>query len=151
MFNTGAIEHTLVAGASASWEKYSLSTGNVYRNADGTPAFAPYPLINIANPNEVVQGPPGFVYGSNVYTGPINFTETARQRGEVDNYAVYLFDAMKIGKFEMNGGVRWESNSANRRADTVAVRASSPPARFSATMPIFSPIVSDWCTSRSRR
>lgn len=121
VFNTGAIEHTLVAGASASWEKYSLSTGNVYRNADGTPAFAPYPLINIGNPNEVVQGPPGFVYGSNVYTGPINFTETARQRGEVDNYAVYLFDAMKIGKFEINGGVRWESNSANRRADTVAV------------------------------
>lgn len=121
VFNTGAIEHTLVAGASASWEKYSLSTGNVYRNADGTPAFSPYPLINIANPNEIVQGPPGFVYGSNVYTGPINFTETARQRGEVNNYAIYLFDAMKIGKFEINGGVRWESNSANRRADTVAV------------------------------
>ena len=127
VFNTGAIEHTLVAGASASWEKYSLSTGNVYRNADGTPAFAPYPLINIANPNEVVQGPPGFVYGSNVYTGPINFTETARQRGEVDNYAVYLFDAMKIGKFEINGGVRWESNSANRRADTVAVSGTVTP------------------------
>lgn len=121
VFTTGAIEHTLVAGASASWEKYSLSTGNVYRNADGTPAFSPYPLINIANPNEIVQGPPGFVYGSNVYTGPINFTETARQRGEVNNYAIYLFDAMKIGKFEINGGVRWESNSANRRADTVAV------------------------------
>lgn len=121
VFNTGAIEHTLVAGASASWEKYSLSTGNVYRNADGTPAFSPYPLINIANPNDVVQGPPGFVYGSNVYAGPINFTETARQRGQVDNYAVYLFDAMKIGNFEINGGVRWESNSANRRADTVAV------------------------------
>ncbi|WP_432770842.1 MAG: TonB-dependent siderophore receptor [Sphingopyxis sp.] len=121
VFNTGAIEHTLVAGASASWEKYSLSSGNVFRNPDGTLAFSPYPLINIANPNEVVQGPPGFVYGSNVYTGPINYIETARQRGEVDNYAVYLFDAMKIGKFEINGGVRWESNSANRRADTVAV------------------------------
>ena len=121
VFDTGAIEHTLVAGASASWEKYSLSAGNVYRNADGTPAFSPYPLINIANPNEVVEGPPGFVYGSNVYTGPINFTETSRQRGEVDNYAVYLFDAMKLGKVELNGGIRWESNSANRRADSVAV------------------------------
>ena len=120
VFSTGAIEHTLVAGASASWEKYSLSTGNVYRNANGTPAFAAFPLINIANPNEVVQGPPGFVYGSNIYTGPINFTETGRQRGEVDNYAVYLFDAMKIGKFEINGGVRWEKNSGNYRTDAVS-------------------------------
>jgi len=119
VFNTGAVEHTLVAGASASWEKYLLSTGNVYRNANGTPAFATFPLINIANPNEIVQGPPGFVYGSNVYTGPVNYFESGRQRGEIDNYAVYLFDAMKIGKFEINGGVRWEKNSGNYRTDTV--------------------------------
>lgn len=120
VFNTGAIEHTLVAGASASWEKYTLGNGNLYRNADGTPAFTTFPLVNIANPNEVVQGPPGFVYGSNVYTGPINFFESARQRGEVNNYAVYLFDAMKIGKFELNGGVRWENNSGNYRTDAVS-------------------------------
>lgn len=119
VFNTGAVEHTLVAGASASWEKYLLSTGNVYRNANGTPAFATFPLINIANPNEIVQGPPGFVYGSNVYTGPVSYFESGRQRGEIDNYAVYLFDAMKIGKFEINGGVRWEKNSGNYRTDTV--------------------------------
>src|SRR5690606_33654786 len=112
VFNTGAIEHTLVAGASASWEKYFLSTGNVYRNANGTVANAAFPLINFGNPNEIIPGPAGLgrVYGSNVYTGPVNFFESGRQRGEVDNYAVYLFDAMKIGKFEINGGLRWEHN-----------------------------------------
>ena len=117
-FNTGAIEHTLVIGASALWEKYTLNNGNALRNADGTPFYARYPLINIANPNEVVVGPAlptGFTYGSNVYDGPVNFTFTSRQRGEVDNYAVYLFDAMKIGKFEINGGVRYEKSSGSNR------------------------------------
>src|SRR3990167_758083 len=117
-FNTGAIEHTLVIGASALWEKYTLNSGNALRNADGTPFYARYPLINIANPNEVVIGPAlpaGFTYGSNVYDGPVNFTFTSRQRGEVDNYSVYLFDAMKIGKFELNGGVRYEKSSGSRR------------------------------------
>ena len=117
-FNTGAIEHTLVIGASALWEKYTLNSGNALRNADGTPFYARYPLVNIANPNEVVVGPAlpdGFSYGSNVYEGPVNFTYTGRQRGEVDNYSLYLFDAMKLGKFELNGGVRYEKSSGSRR------------------------------------
>jgi catecholate siderophore receptor len=129
VFNTGGIEHTLVAGASASWEKYFLSTGNVYRNANGTAAYATFPLINFGNPNEVIQGPAGAgrVYGSNVYTGPVNYFESGRQRGEVDNYAVYLFDAMKVGKFELNGGLRWESNSGNYRTDTSTAATVTTP------------------------
>jgi catecholate siderophore receptor len=118
-FNTGAIEHTLVVGASALWEKYTLNSGNALRNADGTAFYSRYPLINIANPNEVVVGPAlpaGFSYGSNVYDGPVNYTYTGRTIGEVDNYAVYLFDAMKIGKFEINGGVRYEKTSGSSRA-----------------------------------
>ena len=118
-FNTGAIEHTLVIGASALWEKYTLNSGNALRNADGTPFYTRYPLVNIANPNEVVVGPAlpaGFTYGSNVYDGPVNFTYTGRTVGEVDNYSVYLFDAMKIGQFEINGGVRYEKSSGSSRA-----------------------------------
>jgi catecholate siderophore receptor len=118
-FNTGAIEHTLVIGASALWEKYTLNSGNALRNADGTPFYARYPLVSIANPNEVVVGPAlpaGFTYGSNVYDGPVNFTYTGRTVGEVDNYSLYLFDAMKIGKFEINGGVRYEKSSGSSRA-----------------------------------
>lgn len=118
VFNTGAIEHTLVVGGSASWEKFSLLTGNVYRNANGTAAYASFPLVNIDNPNEVVPGPAGFTYGSNVYTGPIHRIASGRQRGEVSNYALYLFDAMKLGKFEINGGIRWEHNDGNYRTDT---------------------------------
>ena len=117
-FSTGAIEHTLVIGASALWEKYTLNNGNALTNADGTRFYTRYPLVNIANPNEIVVGPDlpdGFSYGSNVYDGPVNFTYTSRQRGEVDNYAVYLFDAMKLGKFELNGGVRYERSSGSRR------------------------------------
>lgn len=138
VFNTGAVEHTLVAGASASWEKYALSTGNVYRNANGTVANAAFPLINFGNPNEIVTGPTGLgrVYGSNVYTGPVNFFESGRQRGEVDNYAVYLFDAMKIGKFEINGGVRWEHNSGNYRTDTGAAATLPTPQGALVTGPI---------------
>ena len=117
-FNTGAIEHTLVIGASALWEKYTLNSGNALRNADGTPFYVRYPLVNIANPNQVVVGPAlpdGFSYGSNLYDGPVNFTYTGRQRGEVDNYSLYLFDAMKLGKFELNGGVRYEKSSGSNR------------------------------------
>lgn len=118
-FNTGAIEHTLVIGASALWEKYTLNSRNALRNADGTAFYSRYPLVNIANPNEVVVGPAlptGFTYGSNVYDGPVNFTYTGRTVGEVDNYSLYLFDAMKIGKFEINGGVRYEKSSGSSRA-----------------------------------
>lgn len=126
VFDTGGIEHTLVLGSSYSWEKYNLSTGNVLRNPDGTAAFASYPLMRIDNPNEVVAGPAGFSYGSNVYTGPLNFIESARQTGELENVAVYLFDTIKLGKmFEVNGGVRWERNKGWYRADTVSTVAAT--------------------------
>jgi catecholate siderophore receptor len=125
VFNTGAIEHTLVVGGSAGWEKYFLSTGNIYRNANRTAAFTSFPLVNIANPNEVVAGPAGFTYGSNVYSGPLNYIESGRQQGEVTNYAVYAFDAMKFGKFEINGGIRYESNKGTYRTDSSTPAATT--------------------------
>ncbi len=126
-FATGAVEHSLVLGASAGWEKYFLSTGNVYRNANRTLAYTAYPLVSWSNPNEVIAGPAGFNYGSNVYTGPINYVEGGRQRGEVTNYAVYLFDTMKFGKFELNGGVRYENNSGNYQTDTSTAATATVP------------------------
>lgn len=132
-FATGSVEHSLVLGASAGWEKFSLSTGNVYRNANGTNPYtldvtAPnatqhFPYMNIANPSAVVTGPaiPGAVYGSNVHTGPVNFFQSGRQRGEVTNYAVYLFDALKLGKFEINGGIRYERNNGNYQTDAATI------------------------------
>lgn len=123
-FSTGAIEHTAVLGASASWEKYTLATGNALRNANRTLVFTAFPLVNIANPNQVVQGPAGFAYGSNVYTGPVNLIQNSGQHGEVTNYAVYLFDTLKLGKVELNGGVRWDSNHGRFRADTAGAAAT---------------------------
>ncbi|MBN8831760.1 MAG: TonB-dependent receptor [Sphingomonadales bacterium] len=123
-FNTGPIEHTAVFGGAVSWEKYTLESGNMLRKADRTLAYSPYPLINIANPYEVVAGPAGFTYGSNLYTGPINRVNSAGQNGEVTNYALYLFDTMKLGKFELNGGIRWESNNAWGQTTTAGTAAT---------------------------
>src|SRR3546814_14852526 len=103
-FSTGAIEHTLVIGASALWEKYTLDIGNALTNADGTRFYSRYPLVNIANPNEVVVGPDlpdGFSYGSTVYDGPVNFTYTSRQRGEVHHYAVYPLHPLNPAQFPL--------------------------------------------------
>ncbi|MDG2535529.1 TonB-dependent receptor [Sphingomonas sp. HITSZ_GF] len=127
-FDTAGLKHTLTFGASATWEKYFLSTGNFLRNSDGTAFYTTYPLINIANPNEVVTGPAatGRVYGSNVYTGPVNFIESARQTGELENYAAYLFDTIELVKgIEFNGGVRIEKNKGFYRADTVSTAAAT--------------------------
>ncbi|WP_337846563.1 TonB-dependent siderophore receptor [Sphingomonas sp.] len=121
-FGTGGMTHTLVLGFSAAWEKYFLRSGNSLRNADGSnPNAAGWPLINIANPNAVVAGPVGFTYGSNVYTGPVNFIPTQHQNGELENFAVYLFDTIAFSdQLELTGGVRYEHNSGWYRADTVA-------------------------------
>lgn len=122
VFNTGAIEHTIDIGGAATWEKYDLYNGNVLRNADGTAAFTRLPLMNIDNPNEIVTGPAtsNFTYGSNVYTGPVNFIRTGHTVGEQTNVAGYLFDTMKLGKFELNAGARLERNVGTTRADTIA-------------------------------
>ncbi|TVV70454.1 TonB-dependent receptor [Sphingomonas solaris] len=115
--NTFGAEHTLVLGASALWEKYALDSGNILRAADGSNPFAApgyYPLTSIANPNGVIVGPAATtglarIYGSNVYTGPINYIRGAYSDGEQTSYAAYLFDAVKITDwFELNGGMRYE-------------------------------------------
>ncbi|SCW68937.1 catecholate siderophore receptor [Sphingobium faniae] len=114
-FSTGGIEHSLTLGVSALWEKYRQTQGNLPRNPDGTtPSF---PLVNISNPGEVVQGPAGFVYGNNEYNGPINFIRSSKNVGEQTSYAAYLFDAMKFTDwFEINGGIRYEKVKGHNRS-----------------------------------
>lgn len=124
-FDTGGIAHSLVIGASALWEDYSQNQGTLPRNADGsTPAF---PLVNIANPGEIVQGPAGFTYGSNIYTGPINFIRTSYNRGERKAFAAYLFDTMKFGEmFELNGGIRYEHAKGHNSTISYVTTAGAP-------------------------
>lgn len=121
VFNTGAIEHTITLGGAATWEKYDLYTGNSLRGADGSVPYSRYPLVNIDNPNDVVTGPasPYFTYGSNVYVGPVNFIRAGHTIGEQTNVAGYLFDTMKLGKFELSAGARLERNVGTTRADTI--------------------------------
>ncbi len=125
--NTGAVEHTIVLGGAVTWESYDLYTGNSLRNPDGTAAFARYPLINIANPNDVVVGPASsfFTYGSNVYTGPVNFTPGSHTASEQTNVAGYLFDTMKLGKFELSAGGRVERNVGTNFTDTIATSGAA--------------------------
>jgi len=113
-FDTGGIEHSLVFGVSALWEDYTQKQGTLPRNADGsTPAF---PLVSISNPGAIVQGPAGFTYGNNDYTGPINFILASRNFGKQRSYAAYLFDAVKFADwFEINGGIRYEDVKGSNR------------------------------------
>ncbi|WP_242124378.1 TonB-dependent receptor [Sphingobium sp. Sx8-8] len=138
-FDTGGIGHTLVIGGSALWERYNQRQGNLNRTADGfDPYAAPFsapasgngaanalynaasglgyylPLVNIANPSEVIAGPAAAsglarVYGSNVYAGPTHFILASHNVGQQTSYAAYLFDTMKFADwFEINGGLRYE-------------------------------------------
>ncbi|WP_332817989.1 TonB-dependent receptor [Sphingopyxis sp.] len=97
----GGIHNILVVGGSMSWEDYSITTASLARNALGQAVVLPQ--IDLANPDTV-------------YTGPINFTVTARSQGKSRNLAVYAFDTLELGTmFELNAGVRYEKNRAEFR------------------------------------
>ena len=69
-FNTGAAEHTLVAGLSISSESYRLDNGNSLRNADGATPNPALPRTSISNPDY------------DAYTGPVNFILASTIRGQ---------------------------------------------------------------------
>ena len=124
-FATGGIQHTMVLGVSALWEKYRQVQGTLPRNPDGsTPLF---PLVSISNPGEVVQGPAGYTYGDNNYNGPINTIQSASALGEQSSYAAYLFDTMKFTDWlEINGGVRYERVEGFNRGFSYVTTAGAP-------------------------
>ena len=90
----GGLRNTLVVGASFAWEDYSIETASLARTAAG--AAVTFPIESIVNP-------------VTTYAGPINYTVTARSRGETENIAVYAFDTLEINEmFELNAGIRLE-------------------------------------------
>ena len=90
----GALHNVLVIGGSLTWEDYFIETAELARNPDGS--AAPLPIDSITSP-------------ASLYTGPVNYTVTARSRGESDNQAIYAFDTLEIGPmFELNAGIRLE-------------------------------------------
>ena len=103
----GGIRNVANVGVSASVEDYAITSASLIRNAAGQALVLP--PIAITNPNTV-------------YTGPINTTITAQSKSETTNVAVYLFDTLELGRyFEVNGGIRWESQKAHFRALPLAV------------------------------
>ena len=110
VFNTGAIAHTLVTGASFSHESYALDGFSEYRNADGTnPYAAPgyFPFVPIGAPD-------------NTYTGPADRTLTSKVVGDLDNAAAYVFDNVKFNDhWALNFGARWEHNDATSTTSIV--------------------------------
>jgi catecholate siderophore receptor len=115
VFDTFGLEHTAVLGVSFTQEDYSLVSGNVLRNPDGTTVAQPN--IDIFNPNTT-------------YTGPVNFIRASRAQGDSTNAAAYLFDTVKIvPQLEASFGLRYEHAKARFRTDTfsTATAAGSPP------------------------
>ncbi|QWP76468.1 TonB-dependent siderophore receptor [Lysobacter sp. K5869] len=98
-FNTGAIEHNLVAGFSVLHEKFDLDVTSDFRNPNGSnPFLAGLPQMNIANPDHI-------------YRGPLNRTLTGRTEGELDNRAIYVFDTLKFNEqWQLSLGARYERN-----------------------------------------
>jgi catecholate siderophore receptor len=114
-FDIGIVRHTLVAGAVFSNETYHLDTGNVLRNPLGATPNPTLPVMDISDPD-------------NVYAGPINFVRTAFTDSEVNNRAVYLFERAEIGEhWEINGGVRFETNDGQAFTGAVATPYPTPP------------------------
>ncbi len=97
----GGIRNVANVGMSASIEDYAITSASLIRNTAGQALVLP--PIAISNPDTV-------------YTGPVNRTVTAQSRAETTNVAVYLFDTLELGRyFELNGGVRWETQQARFR------------------------------------
>lgn len=109
-FDTGSIEHALVAGVSFARETYDLDNGNTQRLADGTlPVYAP---MDLHDPD-------------NFYAGPQNYIRAGRTDGELDNQAIYLFDTLKLNpQWELNLGARYEHNEGSSRIRTYATPAA---------------------------
>jgi catecholate siderophore receptor len=97
----GGFHNTLVIGGALTWEDYSITTAQLVRNAAGDALVLPQ--ISLANPDTV-------------YAGPITFTVIGQSKSHTMNKAIYAFDNLELNDwFELNGGLRWESNHANFR------------------------------------
>ena len=96
----GAMRNTLVVGGSLTWEDYNIETASLARTADGIAIVLP--LIDISNPDTV-------------YTGPINYTVTARSKSRSSDQAIYAFDTLDLGALALNAGLRYERAKANFR------------------------------------
>ena len=119
------VRNTLVVGGSLSQEDYSITTASLARN--NLRQAVVLPQISLADPDTT-------------YTGPVNYTLTARSQASNSNKALYIFDTLEFGKFELNGGVRYE----NARTRFLQIPLQSyPPGTTPLTPAQLAPQVSD--------
>lgn len=122
----GQLHNVLILGASISHEAYSIETAELIRNAAGAP---------LLNPIESISDP------VTTYSGPVNYTVTARSRGRANDKAIYAFDTLEFGPhFELNGGVRYEWAEARFRNLALS---TYPPGTAALTALQLAPQVSD--------
>lgn len=118
-FNTGAIEHDLVAGFALTHETFELASGSSLRNPDGT--TVPFPPKNIRNPDSR-------------WNGPVNFILTGTTDGELDNRSVYVFDTLKFSpNWWLSLGARYEHNEGKTSSTTVATPAAGGAVTYNPT------------------
>ena len=109
-FDTGTIEHALVAGFSISQRNLRPRHRHALPRADGSTPV-PLPPMSIADPNHF-------------YDGPRNFTRANVTKGSLDNQSVYVFDTLKFNEqWMVNLGTRWEHNEGDSVVDTHSVVA----------------------------
>jgi catecholate siderophore receptor len=102
----GGVRNVANIGVAGTIEDYDLVQASLTRTAAG--AAVTLPPLSIVAPDTT-------------YTGPVNRTVTAISSATSRNLAVYAFDTLELGRFfEVNGGVRWESNRATFRAHPLA-------------------------------
>jgi catecholate siderophore receptor len=98
-FNTGAVEHALVAGVSFAQESFDLDSSSLFRTPDGS--TVPLPPMDLSDPDSR-------------YTGPINKFLTGRTEGSLSNQAIYVFDTLKFSEqWMLNLGARYEHNEGD--------------------------------------
>jgi catecholate siderophore receptor len=126
-FDTGGVEHTMVAGLALTHEEYDLVNGNLLRNANGATPNPSIPTLTLINPNSVWTGPVNFIVGggalANAPGGTCNTTTLAAcvapaggSEGERENIALYVFDTAELSpNWELTGGVRVERNEGRNR------------------------------------
>ncbi|MGB3847162.1 MAG: TonB-dependent receptor [Sphingopyxis sp.] len=108
----GGLFNTLVIGASATQEDYSIENAQLLRNPGGALPNPAQPPISLSNPDTV-------------WTGPVNYVRTGNSYGDTRNLAIYAFDTLEISPmFEVNAGVRYENVRTVFRADTVTTPAA---------------------------
>ncbi|MBW6524691.1 TonB-dependent receptor [Sphingomonas sp. RHCKR47] len=102
----GGVRNVANIGVAGTIEDYDLVQASLTRTAAG--AAVTLPPLSIVAPDTT-------------YTGQVNRTVTAISSATSRNLAVYAFDTLELGRyFEVNGGVRWESNRATFRAHPLA-------------------------------